>query len=99
MNFANSCNVYQIYADVMAFDENRQKDEYKHYYCAVASRRFNAKYVHSDEELLNKYSGKICNYGNYPSILADAMGDKFFMAKFDTEEEVEEYRAFTEARL
>ena len=99
MNFANSCNVYQIYADVMAFDENRQKDEYKHYYCAVASRRFNAKYVHSDEELLNKYYGKICNYGNYPRILADAMGDKFFMAKFDTEEEVEEYRAFTEARL
>jgi hypothetical protein len=78
---------------------NRQKDENKHYYSAVASRRNNAKYVHSDEEVLNRYYGKICNHGNYPSILADAMGDRFFMAKFDNEEEVEEYRQFTEARL
>ena len=99
MNFANSTNVYQIYGDVMAFDENRQKDENKHYYSAVASRRNNARYVHDDNDVLNHYYGKICNHGNYPSVLADAMGDRFFMAKFDTLEEVEEFRKYTETRL
>ena len=99
INFANSSDAYQIYADVMAFDENRQKDTNKHYYSAVASRRDNAQYVHSDEELLNHYFGKICNHGRYPYVLSGAMGDRFFMAKFDTLDEVNEFKEYAEARL
>ena len=98
INFANSNNVYQIYADVMAFDENRQKDEYEHYYAPVASRRDEFSYLHSDEELLNKYKNQICHHGRYAPVFSGAMGDRFFMAKFKTLEEVEEFREFAEAR-
>ena len=99
INFANSSDVYQIYGDVMAFDENRQKDEHKHFYSAVASRRDGFNYLHSDEELINHYQGKMCNHGRYPFVLSSAMGNRFFMAKFDTLEEVEEFKEYSEARL
>ena len=99
INFANSSNVYQIYADVMAFDENRQLDNNPHYYAAVASRRDGFRYQHSDQEVLDRYHGKICNHGRYPYVLSGAMGNYFFMAKFNTMEEVEEFKDFAEARL
>lgn len=98
INFANSANVYQIYADVMMFDENRQKDEFKHYYAPVASRRDEFSYVHSDQELLEKYKNNICHHGRYADIFSGAMGNRFFMAKFDTVEEMEEFRDYAEAR-
>ena len=99
INFANSSNVYQIYADVMAFDENRQKDEFEHYFAAIASRRDEFQYLHNDDELLNTYKGFICNHGRYAKVFSDAMGDRFFMAKFKTMEEVEKFRDYAEARL
>ena len=99
INFANSINCYQIYADVMAFDENRQKDTNPHYFAACASRRDEHQYRFSDEDILNKYKDYVCNHGRYPKVLSGAMGDRFFMAKFENMEQVEEFRQYCEARL
>ena len=96
INFANSINCYQIWADVMAFDENRQKNDLQHYYAACASRRDEHKYVHSDEDILVKYYGKISAHGRYPKVLSGAMGDRYFMAKFNNMDEVNEYRDYCE---
>ena len=98
INFANSTDVYKIYADVMAFDENRQKDEFKHHYAACASRRDEFSYLHSDEELLEKYKSVICHHGRYAPIFSGAMGNRFFMAKFDSLKAMDEFRRFAEAR-
>ena len=98
INFANSTDVYKIYADVMAFDENRQKDEFKHHYAACASRRDEFSYLHSDEELLEKYKNVICHHGRYAPIFSGAMGNRFFMAKFDSLKAMDEFRRFAEAR-
>ena len=99
INFANSSNVYQIYADVIAFDENRQKDEFEHYYAAVASRRDGFAYLHSDDDVLQQYKNSICHHGRYAKIFSDAMGDRFFMAKFKDMKGVEEFRDYVEARI
>ena len=98
INFSQSVNCYQIYADVMAFDENREYMGHPKYYAACASRRNNASYEHNDDEVLNKYQGHICNYGYYPWALSSAMGDRFFMAKFDSLEEVMALKEYAEAR-
>ena len=98
VNFANSSNVYQIYADIMAFDENRQPDTFEHYFAPVASRRDGVEYLHSDDEVLSVYRNQICHHGRYAPIFADAMGDRFFMAKFKTMEELEQFRDFVETR-
>ena len=98
INFSQSVNCYQIYADVMAFNENRQDLTMPKYYAACASRRDWVSYQYDDPVVLEKYRNNICNYGRYPDILSDAMGNRFFMAKFDTLEEVEEFQKYCEAR-
>lgn len=98
INFSQSVSTYQIYADIMAFNENKQNMTYEKYYAPCASRRDFVNYEHTDEEVLDKYNGKICNYGRYPDALSSAMGNRFFMAKFKSLEEVEEYKSYIEAR-
>ncbi|MBO4290208.1 MAG: ATP-grasp domain-containing protein, partial [Lachnospiraceae bacterium] len=46
MNFAHSTDVYQIYADMVAFDE-RRKPEGPHYYCVYAGRKEGHTYTRS----------------------------------------------------
>ncbi len=98
INFSQSVSTYQIYADVVAFNENRQDMTMKKYYAACASRRDWAWYKHNDQEIFDKYYGKLCNYGRYPYVLSGAMGDKFFMVKLETLEEVDEFKEFAESR-
>ena len=99
INFSQSVNCYQIYADVMAFDENKQDLSMDKYYAACASRRDWVGYKNNDPVILEKYKDNICNYGRYPDILSSAMGNRFFMAKFDTIEEVNEFQQFCEERI
>lgn len=99
INFSQSVNCYQIYADVMAFDENRQNLGLTKYYAACASRRNGIWYVHTDSEIFMKYRNQISADGYYPYVLSGAMGDRFIMAKFDTIEEVNEFKEFAEQRM
>ena len=99
INFSQSVNCYQIYADVMAFDENRQDLSMKKYFAACASRRNGIWYEHSDSEILMKYRNQLSADGYYPYVLSGAMGDRFFMAKFETMDQVIEFRDFVEKRL
>jgi len=99
INFSQSVNSYQIYADVMMFDENRQDLTMTKYYAACASRRNGVWYERSDSEIFMKYRDQISAEGYYPYVLSGAMGDRFFMAKFDTLEEVEEFKQFVEKRM
>ncbi len=98
INFSQSVNCYQIYADIMAFNENRQDINQPKYFAACASRRDWVDYANSDEDIYNKYPDNLCNAGRYPDILSGAMGNRFFMAKFDTLEEVQEFQEYCEAR-
>ena len=98
INFSQSINCYQIYADVIAFNENRQDLNMPKYFAACASRRDWVSYVNDDQAILNKYHDNLCNYGRYPDVLSGAMGNRFFMAKFDTLEEVNQFQEFCEAR-
>ena len=99
INFSQSVNCYQIYADVMAFDENRQNLGMTKYYAACASRRNGVWYVHTDSEIFMKYRNNISADGYYPYVLSGAMGDRFIMAKFDTIDEVNEFKEFAEQRI
>ena len=98
INFSQSVNCYQIYADVMAFNENRQDLNMDKYFAACASRRDWVNYANDDGAVLEKYRNNVCHFGRYPDVLSSAMGNRFFMAKFDTLEEVEEFQQFCEAR-
>lgn len=95
IDFAYSIDIYKIWADVMAFDENREDLSKKKYYCAYVGRRFHNHYLHNWDDVLRTYHDQICFTKNNPSAITDDMGDYFFMAKFDTLEEVNAFFAYT----
>ena len=98
MDFAHNTDVYEIWAEMVAYNERRLPDIGGDRFCAYASRRDMHKYVHSHEEILEKYGHcmKMCE--RMPDVLSGAMGNQMYTAVLDTLEEVEEYNAFIHER-
>jgi len=96
-NYANNTDVYQIWADMIAFDkiekaelnENMEKN-----YCVYASRRDNKNYVHSHDEIKQKYGNVIVMDERMPDVFAEAMGNYMYTAKFTAKEQMEEFVSF-----
>lgn len=93
MNYANSTDVYKIWADMIAFDRS-YKGTGERFYCAFVGRRDGKAYVHGDDEIYGRYAEnlKICR--RVDRALSGAMGDRMFVANFKTEQEVEEFYKF-----
>lgn len=83
INYANSVSCYQIYADVISYDENRQDMSKMKYYAFASARRDGLKYAHTDQEILTKFHDSICMYGRYPAHMAPAMGDLYYYGRFE----------------
>lgn len=94
INFASSVDTYQIWADVMMFDEDRHPSHYEHYYAGCYGRRDDTVYLYSQDEIITKYHNSLCAYGRYPLILATDLGNTFYMAKFKTLDEVIEFSQY-----
>lgn len=87
INYANSVSMYDIYADVIAYDENRQNMGGEKFYAIASSRRDKLKYVYNISTIKEEIRTSFCLDGRYPEGYADAMGDYFIYAKFKTLEE------------
>ena len=87
MNFANSTDVYKIWADMIAFDKST-KTVGEHYFCAFAGRRDGKPFALSHEALCAKYAAQLRMIERLPDALAGAMGNLMYLAVFPTEEEL-----------
>lgn len=92
MNFANSTNVYKIWADMIAYDSTMYP-EGEHYYCAFAGRRDGKDFVVSHDELMAKYGANMKMVDRIPDALAGAMGNQMYVATFSTKEELDKFYA------
>ena len=97
-NFAGSIDVYQIWADMVAFNESRQNMDLEKFYCVYASQRDGHPHVHSHEEILARYGGNMVMCDRIPEVLAAAMGNQMYTAKFKTKDETEEFIRFVTDR-
>lgn len=91
INFAHSIDIYQIWADSIVFDENRQALNFPKTYACYVGRRNYVHYEHYYEDIMNRYKDQIMLTQGMPDILSDAMGNYFFMAKFSDKGEMEEF--------
>ena len=98
INFANSVDCYQIFGDSYAYDENRQYMGHPKYYAGCASRRDSHNYLYSDEEIISRYSNRICATGRYPDVFSGVMGNRYFMAKFTNKKDMEDFRKVVNKR-
>ena len=90
MNYANSTDVFKIWADVMAYGSSQIGCGEK-YYCAFAGRRDGKNFVYSEQEIKDKYSGCIKTVDRVPDVLSGAMGNTMYVANFKTKAEMDEF--------
>ncbi len=92
MNFANSTDVYKIWADMIAYDAST-KPLGERSYCGFVGRRDGKPFAISDEELANRYASQMRMIGRIPDALSGAMGNRMFVACFPTEDEMNQFYA------
>lgn len=98
VNFAHCVDVYKIWAEMVMYDERRMPDPHDDYFCAYAGRRDNAEYVHSHDDIVQRYASALQMSEHIPAILAPAMGDQAYIARFRTRKEMEEFNAYVSTR-
>ena len=96
VNFANSIDCYRIYADVM-MGNPVSIPNYEKFYCACASRRDGVSYRRDERLIYERYP--ICASGRYAKVLSGAMGDKYFMCKFKSLDEVDAFNKFVVEKI
>lgn len=97
MNFANDIDVYDIYAQ-MVTTGTAQYSKDRPYYCIYVGKRDGLNYKENDEAIYNKYGDNIMVQGRMPDILADALGNNYFIARFAKETDVNKFAKFVYAK-
>ena len=93
MDFAHSTDVFQIWADMVVYDEAR-KPQGEQYYCAYAARRDCYTYKHSHEEIMSRYGADICMAERVPQALSDDLCDMAYIARFKERKDIDRFFAF-----
>ena len=99
MDYAHSTDVYQIWADMVTYDERRLPESEKHYYCAYAGRRNCYEYVHTHEEIMERYGDRMMMQEDMPPMNWPQMGNTMYTARLETEAETKEFIAFVQERV
>ena len=98
INFGQSVDTYQIYADIMCYDKIVNVNlDYEKYYCVYYGRRDRLKYKYTYEEIKNDFPS-ILIHDNMSEALSNALGNEFFIAKFKTLNEVNKFIKMVEKK-
>ena len=90
MNYANSTDVYKIWADMIAFDRSTVP-EGEHFFCAFAGRRDGKHFALNHEAIMARYGQQMRMVERIPDALAGAMGNQMYVAAFPTREEMDAF--------
>ncbi len=89
-NFANSVDVYKIWADMIAYDSTLVPMNGQHYFCGFCGRRDGRNYKMNHDDIMREYGHKMKLAARTPAALSGAMADMMYVANYDTEEEMME---------
>ena len=98
MNYAHSTDVYKIYAEMVTDDKRLTPESKDHHICVYASRKDGREYVHSHEEIMERYGDKMAMCERMPDILSGAMGNQMYTAHAADEKAAQEFIAFVHER-
>ena len=90
MNYANSTDVYKIWADMIAFDRSTMP-EGEHAFCAFAGRRDGKNFVMDHDAIMAKYGVQMKMVDRIPDALSGAMGNQMYVATFPTQEALDDF--------
>ena len=98
INYAHSSDVYQIWADMVCFDERRTPESDDTYFCCYVARRDGKEYVHSHEEVMERFGDKMALQRRVPDVLSDDLGNIMYVVRLKTEEERLEFENYVMER-
>ncbi len=98
MNFGHSTDVYQIWADMVTADKRLLPENGSPHCCAYAGRRDCHTYVHSHEEILEKYGEDMVMCEPIPQVWSGAMGDFMYTAHAKDADAAKEMIQFVQER-
>lgn len=90
INFAHCTNVYKIWADMICYDSSLMPQD-DHAFCAYAGRRDGKNFVLDHNAIMTKYGQNMKMVDRIPDVLAGAMGNQMYVARFQTKEEMQEF--------
>ena len=91
MDFAHSTDVYQIYADMVAFDARKIPESGEHFYCVYASRKDGHTYARTHEEIMARYGSRMMMQEEMPPMNWPQMGRYMYTARLETFEEAQAF--------
>ena len=91
LNFSQSSDIYQIYADMVAFDEVRHTFNGGKSYCVYAGRKDTNNYKLSMDELEQYAGGHARLFTRMPDALAGTMGNQVAIACYDKLKDVDAF--------
>jgi biotin carboxylase len=93
INFTYDINIYKEWADMVV--NNKVGGPYSgKYYTCYASRKNHKVYLHSHEEITEKYKNEIVNYAEIEDVFSRAMGNRayqFRSADFDVVKKIKDF--------
>ncbi len=92
MNYASGTDVYEIWADMIAFDHT-DRGKSRDGACCFASRRDGLTFTLTPEQIREKYGDHLKEEGRVEEALSGAMANYMFIGLFDTEKEAREFAA------
>lgn len=96
-NYANSVDVYSIWADMVVYDKTYVDLTQKKYFAVYASQRYGKPYIHSHDDIRNRYADKIVLDEEIPEAISGAMGNHMWTVRVETEEEKNEFINYVHA--
>ena len=91
LNFSQSADVYQLWADMVAFDQARHSYPGRHSYCVYAGRRDECDYALTLSQLQEQYLPNARLFTRMPDALSGAMGNQVAICCFDTQQQVDDF--------
>lgn len=86
-NYANDIDVFKEYANIVT--KNKFESEVtRPYFCAYLAHDLSKNYVHSEYEIQEKYGENIVNIISVPGIFAGVLGNKGYIFRTETEDEM-----------
>ena len=94
MNFAHSTDVYRIWADMITTGGRTLPKSGDDSFCVYAARRDAHEYVHTHEEILERYGGAIMMMERMPDSLSGIMGNMMYTARIPDEQALHDFIRF-----
>ena len=94
MNYAQSTDVFRIYAEMVTQDKRVMPKSGERYICAYAARKDGHTFTHTHEEIMERYGSDIVMQKEMPAIDWPSMGRYVYMARFKEMAEMDRYFAF-----